>query len=87
MVKMGELADPARDAAAADVLAAFEAAQRDRLPAVATAPRASRSYGHLRGSAGRPYRSRRQGTSAKFRPFGRRIGTRQFEIIECPAKP
>ena len=34
MVRMGELKDPARDAAAADVLAAFEAAQGNGLPSV-----------------------------------------------------
>ena len=34
MLKHGELKDPARDAAAADVLAAFEAAQGNGLPSV-----------------------------------------------------
>ena len=34
MLKHGELKDPARDAGAADVLAAFEAAQGNGLPSV-----------------------------------------------------
>jgi hypothetical protein len=34
MLKHGELKDPARDAAAPDVLAAFEAAQANGLPSV-----------------------------------------------------
>jgi hypothetical protein len=34
MIKHGELKDPARDAAASDVLAAFEAAQSGGLPSV-----------------------------------------------------
>ena len=34
MLRYGELKDPSRDAAAADVLAAFEAAQGNGLPSV-----------------------------------------------------
>jgi hypothetical protein len=34
MIKRGALTDPAQDVAAADVLAAFEAAQRNRLDSV-----------------------------------------------------
>jgi len=72
MLKLGKMKNPHHDAAAADVLAAFEAAQGGGLPTVecyhaavgALASRASRSYGHLRGSAGGPDRSRHQNKSA-----------------------
>ena len=68
MVKMGALKDPRQDNAAGDVLAAFEAAHRNGLPSVDCYRAAveawrrvqSRSYGPVRGSAGRQYRFGRQ---------------------------